>query len=76
MQLPRLVDAALDRLVVPGYSRLGFAARRAGWDTLRAGSLAGRTILKGRDQLRRQRNLAIAVRFHPRSLTIEGAIVE
>lgn len=45
MQLPRLVDAALDRLVVPGYSRLGYAARRAGWRTLPSGCLAGRTIL-------------------------------
>ncbi|MEJ2886879.1 SDR family NAD(P)-dependent oxidoreductase [Actinomycetospora aeridis] len=45
MQLPRLVDAALDRLVVPGYSRLGYVARRAGWSALPSGCLAGRTIL-------------------------------
>lgn len=45
MHLPRLVDAALDRLVVPGYSRLGFAARRAGWDTLKPGCLDGRTVV-------------------------------
>lgn len=45
MQLPRLVDTVLDRLVVPGYSRLGYAARRTGWRTLPPGSLDGRTII-------------------------------
>ena len=45
MQLPRLVDAALDRLVVPGYSRLGYTVRRAGWSALPTGCLSGRTIL-------------------------------
>ncbi len=29
--LPRLVNTVLDRLVVPGWSRLGYAARSAGW---------------------------------------------
>jgi dehydrogenase/reductase SDR family member 12 len=42
--LPRLLDAALDRLVVPGYSRLGYLARAAGWSALPADALAGRTV--------------------------------
>ena len=42
--LPRLLDAALDRLVVPGYSRLGYLARAAGWTALPADALAGRTV--------------------------------
>lgn len=44
MPLPRLLDAALDRLVVPGYSRLGFLARSAGWPSLPPDALTGRTI--------------------------------
>ncbi|WP_207787020.1 SDR family NAD(P)-dependent oxidoreductase [Actinomycetospora cinnamomea] len=43
--MPRLVDAVLDRLVVPGYSRLGYAARRAGFRALPAGGMAGRTVI-------------------------------
>lgn len=43
-RLPRLVDAALDRLVVPGYSRLGYLARSASWAATPPGALAGRTI--------------------------------
>ncbi|GLZ54661.1 SDR family NAD(P)-dependent oxidoreductase [Actinomycetospora sp. NBRC 106378] len=43
-RLPRLVDAALDRLVVPGYSRLGYLARSASWPALPPQALAGRTI--------------------------------
>lgn len=39
------MDAALDRLVLPGYSRLGYAARQSGWRALPAGALAGRTVL-------------------------------
>jgi NAD(P)-dependent dehydrogenase (short-subunit alcohol dehydrogenase family) len=42
--LPRLLDAALDRLVIPGYSRLGYLARAAGWSALPADALAGRTV--------------------------------
>ena len=42
--LPRLLDAALDRLVVPGYSRLGYLARAAGWSALPSDALAGRTV--------------------------------
>jgi dehydrogenase/reductase SDR family member 12 len=42
--LPRLLDAALDRLVIPGYSRLGFIARSAGWSRLPREALTGRTI--------------------------------
>jgi dehydrogenase/reductase SDR family protein 12 len=42
--LPRLLDAALDRLVIPGYSRLGYLARSAGWTTLPTNALAGRTV--------------------------------
>jgi dehydrogenase/reductase SDR family member 12 len=45
VHLPRLVDAVLDRLVVPGYSRLGYAARRSGWRTLPPGALDGRTVI-------------------------------
>jgi dehydrogenase/reductase SDR family protein 12 len=45
VELPRFVDVALDRLVVPGYSRLGFAARSAGWRDLPAGALGGRTVI-------------------------------
>ena len=41
--LPRLVDTVLDRLVVPGWSRLGYAARSAGWRT--PPSMAGRTVI-------------------------------
>lgn len=45
VHLPRLVDAVLDRMVVPGYSRLGYAVRRAGWRSLPARCLEGRTII-------------------------------
>ncbi|GLZ49894.1 oxidoreductase [Actinomycetospora sp. NBRC 106375] len=45
MHLPRVVDAVLDRLVVPGYSRVGYAVRRASWRSVPAGCLEGRTII-------------------------------
>jgi NAD(P)-dependent dehydrogenase (short-subunit alcohol dehydrogenase family) len=45
MQLPRLVDTVLDRLVVPGYSRWGYAARRATWSDLPGDALSGRTVI-------------------------------
>ncbi len=44
MPLPRLLDAALDRLVLPGYSRLGYLARAAGWSALPPDVLSGRTV--------------------------------
>lgn len=47
MKLRSLLDTALDRAVVPGYSRLGFWVRRAGWDPddPRPGSMTGRRVL-------------------------------
>ena len=43
----KLLDTALDRAVVPGYSRIGYWLRRRGWpeDDPRPGSLAGRRAL-------------------------------
>jgi NAD(P)-dependent dehydrogenase (short-subunit alcohol dehydrogenase family) len=45
--LPKLIDATLDRLVVPGYSRLGYAARAAVWHDSDPGpgALAGKTVV-------------------------------
>lgn len=45
--LPRFADTALDRLIAPGYSRLGYAARSALWaDTDPApDALAGKTVV-------------------------------
>ncbi|MEQ3554385.1 SDR family NAD(P)-dependent oxidoreductase [Pseudonocardia nematodicida] len=44
-----LIDTALDRAVVPGYSRIGYLIRRRGWTGERAdpprGALTGRTAL-------------------------------
>lgn len=42
-----LLDGLLDRTVVPGYSRLGFAVRRRFWSATdpAPGALAGRTVL-------------------------------
>lgn len=42
-----LLDTALDRAVVPGYSRIGYLIRRRGWpaDDPAAGSMAGRRVL-------------------------------
>jgi len=44
--MARLADTALDRSVVGGYSRLGFALRARGWDSddPAAGSLVDRTV--------------------------------
>ncbi|WP_067814597.1 SDR family NAD(P)-dependent oxidoreductase [Nocardia inohanensis] len=42
---PGLLDALLDRSVVLGYGKPGFALRRPGWQPLEAGSLQGRTAL-------------------------------
>lgn len=46
-RLPPLLDTALDRAVVPGYSRLGYALRRRSWseDDPVPGSLRGRSVL-------------------------------
>jgi NAD(P)-dependent dehydrogenase (short-subunit alcohol dehydrogenase family) len=45
--LPTLLDATLDRLVAPGYSRLGYAARAAAWHDSDPppDALAGRTVV-------------------------------
>ena len=45
--LTRALDTALDRTVVPGYSKLGFWLRRASWDSddPRPGSLRGKTVV-------------------------------
>ena len=45
--LTRALDTALDRTVVPGYSKLGFWLRRASWDAddPRPGSLRGKTVV-------------------------------
>ena len=40
-----LIDHALDRLVVPGYTSAGYALRRRGWRELPPNALAGRRIL-------------------------------
>lgn len=46
MRLPALFDAALDRSVFLGYSRIGYAARRGRWaDEPAPGSLAGKSVL-------------------------------
>jgi dehydrogenase/reductase SDR family member 12 len=43
--LPRLLDTVLDRLVVPGYSRFGYALRQRGFRALDPASLSGRTVV-------------------------------
>ena len=45
MFLPHVLDAVLDRLVVPGYSALGFAVRSPGWAELAPDALTGRTVV-------------------------------
>ena len=41
-----LLDTALDRTIVPGYSRIGYRLRRAGWaQDPKPGALSGRTAL-------------------------------
>lgn len=45
MTLTRVLDTLLDRAVVPGYSRLGYALRRTWWPAdLEPGALEGRTV--------------------------------
>ncbi len=42
----RLLDATLDRLVIPGYTKAGFALRRRWWPAdPRAGSMVGKRVL-------------------------------
>jgi len=43
--LTRPLDTALDRLVVPGWSRIGYAARRRGFEPLAPDALRGRRAL-------------------------------
>lgn len=45
--LPTLLDSALDRLIAPGYSRLGYLARSAAWSDSdpAPGALAGKTVV-------------------------------
>lgn len=44
--LGSLIDSAMDLTVAPGYSKLGFRARRAlGWKPLEPGSLTGRRVI-------------------------------
>ncbi len=46
MQLASLVDTALDLAVVPGYTKIGYHARRAlCWEEMRPGSMVGRRVL-------------------------------
>lgn len=40
-----LADTALDRMVVPGYSALGYRVRRRWWDEVPRSALEGRAIL-------------------------------
>ncbi len=41
-----LLDTALDRTIVPGYSRIGYRLRRSGWpEDPKPGALSGRTAL-------------------------------
>jgi len=41
-----LIDGALDFAVAPGYTKVGFLARRAlGWENLEPGCMAGRRVL-------------------------------
>lgn len=45
MTLTRLLDTLLDRAVVPGYSKIGFAVRSTWWpDDAHSDALAGRTV--------------------------------
>ena len=45
--MTKLLDTALDRTVVPGYSKIGYWVRRRGWpaDDPRPGALAGKRAL-------------------------------
>lgn len=41
----KALDTLADRLVVPGYSKIGFKLRERGWAPLPAGALRGRRVL-------------------------------
>ncbi|MFD9548113.1 SDR family NAD(P)-dependent oxidoreductase [Nocardia salmonicida] len=43
--LPSFIDSALDRTVVPGYSRIGFQVRSRGWPPYAPQALRGRTAM-------------------------------
>jgi dehydrogenase/reductase SDR family protein 12 len=46
MSLSRVLDTLLDRTIVPGYSRLGYAVRQSWWPAdSPAGALDGRTVV-------------------------------
>lgn len=45
MKIPGIADSALDALVVPGFSRLGYALRAPGFRWLDTYSLAGKTVV-------------------------------
>ncbi len=47
MKLRPLLDDALDRAVVPGYTKIGYWVRRTGWDAddPRPGSMEGKRVL-------------------------------
>jgi dehydrogenase/reductase SDR family protein 12 len=44
-RIPRFADSTLDALVVPGFSRVGYALRAPGFRALDTYSLAGRTVV-------------------------------
>jgi NAD(P)-dependent dehydrogenase (short-subunit alcohol dehydrogenase family) len=45
MRFGSVIDGALDALVVPGFSRIGYAIRSTGFRALSAYSLAGKTVV-------------------------------
>ena len=45
MKIPGLADSALDALVAPGFSRIGYALRATGFRSLDTYSLAGKTVV-------------------------------
>ena len=45
MALPKILDDALDTLVVPGFSRIGYLVRAGQFDPLGHNALAGKTVV-------------------------------
>ncbi|MEI8322305.1 MAG: SDR family NAD(P)-dependent oxidoreductase [Actinomycetes bacterium] len=45
MALPKILDDALDTLVVPGFSRIGYLARAGHFDPLGHNALVGKTVV-------------------------------
>jgi dehydrogenase/reductase SDR family protein 12 len=45
MDLRSALDKAADAAVIPGYTRIGHALRRGGWDPLPEGALEGKTVV-------------------------------